>query len=130
MSTVSLLFIFSSQMQIFHEYLTQEMGVNEYASYGLYFCKILSTIDSIINSNNSADCCHRPCPRRNTGRVSRFLFKVELQSTKGKITRISLFLLFIQAKVEPKIVELDESDEPVGDSGDTDKKVRRRVRKE
>ena len=32
--------------------------------------------------------------------------------------------------MEPKIVELDESDEPVGDSSDGDKKVRRRVRKE
>ena len=37
MTAVSLLFIFSSQMQIFHEYLTIEIVVNEYASYGLYF---------------------------------------------------------------------------------------------
>ena len=25
-------------MQLFHEYLTQEQGVNTYAAYGLYFC--------------------------------------------------------------------------------------------
>lgn len=36
MSGVSCLFIFSANMQIFHEYLTDEMGVNEYVSYGLY----------------------------------------------------------------------------------------------
>ena len=37
MSAVSYLFTFSSQMQLFHEYLTQEQGVNTYAAYGLYF---------------------------------------------------------------------------------------------
>jgi len=36
MSAVSTLFIFSANMQIFHEYLTDELGVNEYASYAIY----------------------------------------------------------------------------------------------
>lgn len=36
MSAISCLFIFSANMQTFHEYLTGELGVHEYVSYGLY----------------------------------------------------------------------------------------------
>lgn len=43
MSAVSYLFTFSSQMQLFHEYLTQEKGVNTYAAYGLYFLMTVVT---------------------------------------------------------------------------------------
>jgi len=43
MSAVSYLFTFSSQMQLFHEYLTQEQGVNTYAAYGLYFLMTVVT---------------------------------------------------------------------------------------
>jgi len=43
MSGVSCLFIFSANMQIFHEYLTDELGVNEYASYGLYIVLTIIT---------------------------------------------------------------------------------------
>ena len=36
MTLVSTLFSFSATMQVFHEYLTEQLGVNEYASYALY----------------------------------------------------------------------------------------------